>query len=102
MPHHIMKFQVSSAGLLKALMDIFKAVPVKSPTPILENFLFCLKDSKLVLTASDSELTLRTTIEVTSCDEEGEMAVPARNFLDLLKEIPDQPIDIRTVSDSSF
>ncbi|MBQ3880999.1 MAG: DNA polymerase III subunit beta [Bacteroidales bacterium] len=97
-----MKFQVSSAGLLKALMDIFKAVPVKSPTPILENFLFCLKDSKLVLTASDSELTLRTTIEVTSCDEEGEMAVPARNFLDLLKEIPDQPIDIRTVSDSSF
>ena len=67
-----MKFQVSSAGLLKALMDIFKAVPVKSPTPILENFLFCLKDSKLVLTASDSELTLRTTIEVTSCDEEGE------------------------------
>lgn len=97
-----MKFQVSSAGLLKALFDVSKAVPTKAPQSILENFLFVLKDSVLEITASDSELTLRTRMEVAEAEEEGSIAVPARNFLDLLKEIPDQPIAIETKGDTSF
>ena len=97
-----MKFNVSSTELLKGLMDISKAIPVKSPLPILENFLFVLKDGSLQVTASDSELTLRTEIEVKDIKEEGSMAVPARHMIDLLKELPDQPLSIMTTSDSSF
>ena len=59
-----MKFIVSSTELLKGLMDISKAIPAKSALPILENFLFDLKGNVLEVTASDSELTLRTEIEV--------------------------------------
>ena len=59
-----MNLTISSTNLLKALMDVSKAIPSKSPLPILENFLFVLKDGKLEITASDSELTLRTCIEV--------------------------------------
>ena len=59
-----MKLNISSNNLLKALLDVSKAIPSKSPLPILENFLFVLKDGKLEITASDSELTLRTAIEV--------------------------------------
>ena len=66
-----MKFNVSSAELLKAIMDVSKAIPAKSPLPILENFLFSLTGNLLEITASDSELTLRTTIEVESTQEEG-------------------------------
>ena len=99
-----MNLTISSTNLLKALMDVSKAIPSKSPLPILENFLFVLKDGKLEITASDSELTLRTCIEVEGEQEqeEGSIAVPARHMIDLLKELPDQPVGIRTVSDSSF
>ena len=97
-----MKFNVSSAELLKAMMDVSKAIPAKSALPILENFLFSLEGNMLEITASDSELTLRTCVEVDSTQEEGRIAVPARHMTELLKSLPDQPVTIKTVSDSSF
>ena len=96
-----MNLTISSTNLLKALMDVSKAIPSKSPLPILENFLLVLKDGKLEITASDSELTLRTTVEVENCQEEDSIAVPARLMMDLLKELPDQPVGLKTISDNS-
>ena len=96
-----MKLNVSSSELLKGLMDISKAIPAKSALPILENFLFDLKGNILEVTASDSELTLRTEIEVDTTEEEGRIAVPARHIIDLLKELPDQPVSICTASGNS-
>ena len=97
-----MKLIISSSELLKGLMAVAKAIPAKSPLPILENFLFDLKASTLEITASDSELTLKTQLEVESTSEEGRIAVPAKHMMDLLKELPDQPLTISTSSDSSF
>lgn len=97
-----MKLNISSTELLKGLMDVSKAIPAKTALPILENFLFVLKGNKLEITASDSELTLRTEIDVENAGEEGSIAVPARHMTDLLKELPDQPVQINTVNDSSF
>jgi len=96
-----MKFNISSAELLKGILDVSKAIPAKSTLPILENFLFCLKGNILEITASDSELTLRTSLEVASAQEEGSIAVPARHMIDLLKVLPDQPISIKTRPDNS-
>lgn len=98
-----MKFTASSAELMKGLMEVSRAIPAKSSLPILENFLFDLKGNELEVTASDSDLTLRTVIEVDSTQEEGQVAVPARHITDLLKALPDQPVSIRTdESNSSF
>ena len=97
-----MKLIISSSELLKGVMAVAKAIPAKSPLPILENFLFDLKGNALEITASDSELTLKTQIEVESTAEEGRIAVPAKHVMDLLKELPDQPLTISTSSDSSF
>ena len=97
-----MEFKVSSQELLKGISDVSKAIPSKSALAILENFLFVLNGNILEITASDTELTLRTEVEVDSTNEEGSMAVPARHIIDLLKALPDQPIVIKTVSDSSF
>ena len=97
-----MNLTISSTNLLKALMDVSKAIPSKSPLPILENFLFVLKDGKLEITASDSELTLRTAIEAEGSSEDGSIAVPARHMTDLLKELPDQPVTLKTLTDSSI
>ena len=97
-----MKLIISSSELLKGVMAVAKAIPAKSALPILENFLFDLKGNMLEITASDTELTLRTQLEVENTVEEGKIAVPAKHMMDLLKELPDQPLTISTTSDSSF
>ena len=97
-----MKLVISSSELLKGIMTVAKAIPAKSALPILENFLFDLKGNLLEITASDSELTMRTSIEVENSEEDGQIAVPAKHLMDLLKELPDQPLSIRTVSGTSF
>ena len=97
-----MKLIISSSELLRGVMAVAKAIPAKSPLPILENFLFDLRGNVLEITASDSELTLKTQVEVESTAEEGRIAVPAKHMMDLLKELPDQPLTISTASDSSF
>lgn len=97
-----MKLIISSSELLKGVMAVSKAIPAKSPLPILENFLFDLKGNVLEITASDSELTLKTQVEAENTSEEGKIAVPAKHMMDLLKELPDQPLTISTSSESSF
>ncbi len=96
-----MEFNISSSELLKGIMDVSKAVPAKSSLPILENFLFTLKDGNLQITASDQELTLRSTLQADGV-EDGAIAVPAHQIMDLIKTIPDQPLNIKTTSDSAF
>lgn len=97
-----MEFKVSSAELLKGTVNVSRAIPAKTALPILENFLFVLKDGSLEITASDQELTLRTSVVVDTMVEEGSIAVPARQLIELLKALPDQPLTVRTSGDSSF
>ena len=97
-----MEFKVSSQELLKSISDVSKAIPGKAALAILENFLFVLKVNELEITASDSELTLRTRLEVESTVEEGSMAIPAKHITEFLKALPDQPISIKTSGDSTF
>ena len=96
-----MKFSVSSADLLKGILTVQRAIPARTTEAILEDYLFALRGNVLELTASDMEITLRTEIEVNT-EEEGRIAVPARQLTDLLKEIPDQPLTISTLGENSF
>lgn len=97
-----MEFKVSSAELLRGVVNVSKAIPAKSALPILENFLFVLKDGNLEITASDQELTLRTVVSVDGAGSEGSIAVPARQLIELLKALPDQPVTFKTSGDSTF
>ena len=96
-----MEFIVSSAELLKGVMNVSKAIPAKTSLPILENFLFVTGEGRLEMTASDQELTLRTSSPV-DVKEGGSIAVPARQLTDLLKALPDQPLTIKTKGEGSF
>jgi DNA polymerase-3 subunit beta len=64
--------------------------------PILENFLFEIKDGKLVVTASDLETTMTVNIpldsETIDSSEEGLIAIPAKKLLESLKTFPDIPL----------
>ena len=97
-----MKLVISSSELLKGILTVSKAIPAKSTEAILEDYLFVLEGDKLEVTASDKEITMKTVITVDSTEEEGRFAVPARQLNDLLKELPDQPITISTISENQF
>ncbi len=97
-----MKFVISSSELLRGILSVSRAIPSKSAFPMYENFLFVLQDNVLEITASDEEIRLKTRVEVESTSEEGRIAVPATHILDLLKALPDQPITISTLNDTSF
>src|SRR6056297_2025707 len=86
-----MKFIVSSTYLLKQLQVLGGVINNSNTLPILDNFLFDLKESKLTVSASDLETTMSTVLEVDS-DSEGTIAVPARLLLDTLKTFPEQPL----------
>lgn len=94
-----MNFIVSSASLLKQLQSIAGVLSSSNTLPILDNFLFELSDKTLVISASDMETTMTTKINVESKDS-GNMAVPAKLLLDILKTLPDHPLTFVLNSDT--
>ena len=87
-----MKFIVSSTALFSHLQAISRVINSKNSLPILDCFLLELTDGTLSITASDSETTLVTSIEVVESDGDGQFAVSSKTILDALKEIPEQPL----------
>lgn len=89
-----MKFVVSSSALLNLLSTTGKVISNKNTLPILDYFLFDLRDGVLKITASDLETTLVGTLKVESVEKEGLIAAPAKLMLDSLKEFSEQPLTI--------
>jgi DNA polymerase-3 subunit beta len=93
-----MNFIVSSTTLLRHLQSISGVLNTNSSLPILDNFLFEIKDNTLTVLASDLETTMITSLEV-QVEEAGKIAIPAKLILDVLKNLPDQPCSFRIGAD---
>lgn len=89
-----MKFVVSSSALLGVLQTTGKVISNKNALPILDYFLFDLKDGTLKVTASDLETTLVSKLSVENVEAEGIIAAPAKLMVDSLKEFSEQPLTI--------
>ncbi|MBQ4229954.1 MAG: DNA polymerase III subunit beta, partial [Salinivirgaceae bacterium] len=90
-----MKFTVSSTTLCNRLLTLSRVLASKNSLQILDCILFELEDDgKLRLTASDSETTLVSSIDINDADEKGKFAVKANTIVSSLKEISEQPITI--------
>lgn len=87
-----MKFIVSSTTLFSHLQAISRVINSKNSLPILDCILIELQDGTLTMTASDSETTLSTSIEVNEYDGEGKFAISSKTILEALKENPEQPL----------
>lgn len=86
-----MRFIVSSSVLLKQLQSVSGALSVSTVLPILENFLFEIKDNQLTISATDLQTSMITSLSI-EAKEEGKIAVPAKILTETLKTLPDQPI----------
>ena len=86
-----MKFIVSSSILSKQLQQISGVISSNTVLPILEDFLFEIKDKKLSVTATDLETVMKVQLDVES-KVDGKVCVPHKVLSDYLKNIADQPI----------
>lgn len=96
-----MRFNVSSTSLSNRLQTISRVQSSKNALPILDCILFELANGVLKMTASDSETTMVTTVEVTDADGEGKFAIGAKQLISSVKEISEQPISFQ-VDQNSF
>jgi DNA polymerase-3 subunit beta len=87
-----MDFVVSRSHLLEHLQLVSKVVGSKNSLPILDNLLFKVTEGVLKVTASDLESTLTTKLSLDSSNGEGIIAVDTKKFLEILKELPEQPL----------
>src|ERR1700723_215503 len=89
-----MEITVSKFELLRELTATQGVVERKTPLPILSNYLFEAAGDKLSLTATDLDLSLRTSC-VAKIKKEGACTIPARKLHDYVKLLPDADITIK-------
>ena len=89
-----MKFNVSSKTLYNYASAVNKVINAKNALSILNNFLLRLDGETLTITGSDVENSLTATLAVTDVEGGGAFCIEAKRFVDILKEIPDQGIEI--------
>ncbi|MBQ9019524.1 MAG: DNA polymerase III subunit beta [Bacilli bacterium] len=99
-----MKFTIKREILLEALNKVSKAISTKNLIPVLAGIKFELKKKKLILTASDNDITIQTTIESIKEEEfkienEGSIVITGKYILDIVRKLPDEYINIEVIDD---
>ena len=89
-----MEITVSKFELLRELTATQGVVERKTTIPILSNYLFEAAGDRLSLTATDLDLSLRTSCEA-KVKKEGSCTIPARKLHDYVKLLPDADITIK-------
>ncbi len=90
----IMEITVSKFELLRELTATQGVVERKTTIPILSNYLLEAAGDKLSITATDLDLSLRTSC-VAKVKKEGACTIPARKLHDYVKLLPDADITIK-------
>ncbi len=89
-----MEITVSKFELLRELTATQGVVERKTTIPILSNYLFEAAGDRLSLTATDLDLSLRTSCNA-KVKKEGSCTIPARKLHDYVKLLPDADITIK-------
>lgn len=89
-----MKLKVSSASLFGRLTSINRVLNSKNSFPILDCYLFEVNGLTMSVTASDTETTLVTSVDLIESSQDARFCIKAKTIQDSLKEISDQPITL--------
>lgn len=97
-----MKLKIKRTVLLDALNSVSKAISTKNIIPILSGIKFELFRDRLVLTASDNDITIQTVI----CESEdlviegtGNIVIKGKYILDIIRKLDSQFINIEIIDD---
>jgi len=83
-----MKFTISREVLLQPLSQVIGVVERRQTLPVLANFMLSARDGRLTVTGTDMEVELISSVPA-DVVQEGEITVPARKLVDIVKALPD-------------
>ena len=95
-----MKLSIEKNILLEHLINVTKALPTKNIIPILNGIKFDLEKEGVSLTASNSELTIKTTIskkQIKKLEGEGTIIIQSKYIVDIIRKMPSDIINIEVI-----
>ena len=95
-----MKLIIKKSILLENLVNTSKAISSKNLIPILTGIKFELKEEGLYLSASDSDISIRTFIpkeEITEIVTTGSVVISGKYIVEIIKKLPDKDIVIEVM-----
>ena len=99
-----MKFTIKKEVLMEAINKVSKAISSRNVIPVLAGIKFELTNKKLILTASDNDITIQTFIncddeEIIKVKEEGSIIIQGKYISDIVRKLPDKYINIEVVDE---
>ena len=91
-----MKFTIKKNIILEALSNAVRAISTKITIPVLNGILFNLTELGLEIQASDSELTIKTTIDnkdIINIEQCGSAVLQSRCLIDIIRKMPNDIIN---------
>jgi len=82
-----MKFSIETEPFIEALQLVAGAVEKRQTLPVLSNVLLEAREGVVRLTGTDLEVELSTTIPLDNMDASGDITLPAKKLLDIVKSL---------------
>lgn len=96
-----MKLICDGLDLSDAVLKVSKALPSKAANPVLEGIKISAKNDSLILTATDTELTIEKTIKADVLME-GETVVVGKYFVDFAKKLEKEQVELSCLYDGQL
>lgn len=95
-----MKVTINRPAFINQLNNVLRAISSKTTIPILTGLKMVVTDHSVILTGSDADITIESTLEAAdsnyglSIEEPGAIVLPARFFNEVIKKLPDKQATI--------
>lgn len=99
-----MNFTINRTAFISQLNNVLRAISSKTTIPILTGLKMVVNENNIVLTGSNSDITIESVIDANNTDndlaieEMGAIVLPARFFSDIVKKLPDKKVTIEVTS----
>ena len=100
-----MKFVIDKNVLLEALVNVTRAIGIRTTIPVLNGIKFDLTKNGLSLMASDSELTIKIDIsekDIKKIENYGSMIIQSKYIIDIIRKMPSDVIYFDTIDNSKI
>jgi DNA polymerase-3 subunit beta len=88
-----MRLTCDRSALVDKLAVLARGVSTRSALPVLSGVLLKASEDRLDLYSTDMELSIKASL-TTTVEREGDIVVPARLFADVVRNLPDERVDI--------
>lgn len=99
-----MKFTINRPAFISQLNNVLRAISSKTTIPILTGLKMVVDKERIILTGSNSDITIESVIEANDTDydltveDPGAIVLPARFFSEIVKKLPDKQVTIEVTS----